>query len=193
MCIIHIQSFTIKLNSYLSNSFFFIIIVVQRDTLWYLHIHSQYIIVKFPPLFFLSFILPPFLEQFQQVSFFYFHIWIQNTSTISTFIHPFLMHTSSHPFLWWVFFWDRVLRTYVPWLALNGDPPDLCLLSTRIAVVSHLHLAWSLLSKSYHLLSRYHRWWLLSALISTESSASNSVMFIIVLCIYWLLNSEMCC
>jgi hypothetical protein len=37
--------------------------------------------------------LIPFLEQFQQVSFLYFHIWIQNTTTIYTLIPPFLMYT----------------------------------------------------------------------------------------------------
>jgi hypothetical protein len=34
--------------------------------------------------------LPPFIEQFQQVSF-YFHTWIQNTDTVFTLLHPFLM------------------------------------------------------------------------------------------------------
>jgi hypothetical protein len=32
----------------------------------------------------------PFLEQFEQVLFFYFYIWIQNTSSIFTLIHSFL-------------------------------------------------------------------------------------------------------
>jgi hypothetical protein len=35
--------------------------------------------------------LPPFLEQFQQVSFFHFHIWVQNIFTIFTLLHPFLI------------------------------------------------------------------------------------------------------
>jgi hypothetical protein len=60
------------------------------DTLWYLHISLKYILVVFTP----SLILPlPLLEQFQQVSFFYFHIWIQNTSTTYTLIPPFLVPT----------------------------------------------------------------------------------------------------
>jgi hypothetical protein len=33
------------------------------------------------------------LEQFQWASFFYFHTWIQNTSTIFTLIPPFLVPT----------------------------------------------------------------------------------------------------
>jgi hypothetical protein len=39
--------------------------------------------------------LPPlsFLEQFQQVLFFYFHLWIQNTFTIFTLISLFLVPT----------------------------------------------------------------------------------------------------
>jgi hypothetical protein len=37
--------------------------------------------------------LTPFLEQFQHVSFFYFHIWIQNTSTTYTLTPPFLVPT----------------------------------------------------------------------------------------------------
>jgi hypothetical protein len=40
--------------------------------------------------------LPPFLEQFQQVSFFCFHIGIQITSTTSTLIPPFFVPTPSH-------------------------------------------------------------------------------------------------
>jgi hypothetical protein len=44
-----------------------------------------------PPLVVLLFPSTPFLEQFQQVSFFCFLIWIQNTSTIYNLIHPFLM------------------------------------------------------------------------------------------------------
>jgi hypothetical protein len=39
-----------------------------------------------------SFLTPPcFLEQFHQVLFFYFHIWIQNTFIIFTLIHSFFM------------------------------------------------------------------------------------------------------
>jgi hypothetical protein len=29
-----------------------------------------------------------------------------------------------------LFFWDRVLCNYLPGLALNHNPPDLCLLNT---------------------------------------------------------------
>jgi hypothetical protein len=60
--------------------------------LWYLHMCLQYILVRFT----LSIILPlpsPILEQFQQVSFFYFHIWIQNTSILYTLIPFFLVPT----------------------------------------------------------------------------------------------------
>jgi hypothetical protein len=34
------------------------------------------------------FLLPPFLEHFQQVSFFHFHTWIQNISTLSLYPPP---------------------------------------------------------------------------------------------------------
>jgi hypothetical protein len=57
-------------------------------TLWYLHMCLQYILVRFTP----SIALPIF-RTIWQVSFFYFHIWLQNTSTMFTFIHPFFMHT----------------------------------------------------------------------------------------------------
>jgi hypothetical protein len=61
------------------------IVVIQ-----YLHLCLQCILVRFT-----SFIglLLPILEKFQQISFLYFHMWIQNTSTIFTFIHPFLIPT----------------------------------------------------------------------------------------------------
>jgi hypothetical protein len=56
----------------------------------------KYILVGFIPSIILP--LPPclLLEQFQQVSFFYFHIWIQNTSTIFTLINSFLVPTHWH-------------------------------------------------------------------------------------------------
>jgi hypothetical protein len=44
------------------------------------------------PLFSL-FLLSSFLGQFQQISFFYFHGWKQNTSTMYTLIPPFLVPT----------------------------------------------------------------------------------------------------
>jgi hypothetical protein len=40
-----------------------------------------------------------------------------------------LSHSTS-PFLWWVFFWNRVSWTICPGLASNCDPPDLSLLSS---------------------------------------------------------------
>jgi hypothetical protein len=57
----------------------------------HLHMCLQCILVSFtPPLF--SFIPPPlFLEQFWQVSLFYFRTWIQNTFTIFAFLHSFFM------------------------------------------------------------------------------------------------------
>jgi hypothetical protein len=42
--------------------------------------------------------------------------------------HSYCWRYSVSPFLWWVF-WDRVLQTICSGLALNLDPPDLCLLS----------------------------------------------------------------
>jgi hypothetical protein len=51
-------------------------------TLRYLHMCLPYILVGLIPSIIVSLSSPPTLEQFQQVSFFYFHIWIQNTSTI---------------------------------------------------------------------------------------------------------------
>jgi hypothetical protein len=82
-------------NSTNQGSFKFLldIIVVQRDTLWYLHMCLQCILVRFTP----SIVLPhpshPFLEQ---VSFFYFHLWIPNTSTIFTLIRSFLIPSPCH-------------------------------------------------------------------------------------------------
>jgi hypothetical protein len=49
----------------------------------------QYILIRFTPS--ITLLYPPFLEQFQQVLLFYFHIWIQNASTIFTLIHLFLL------------------------------------------------------------------------------------------------------
>jgi hypothetical protein len=37
---------------------------------------------------------------------------------------------------WFLFFQDMV-SNYLPWLALNHDPPDLCLWVARITDVSH--------------------------------------------------------
>jgi hypothetical protein len=64
--------------------------------------YLKYILVRFIP----SIILPPppFLEQFQKVSFFYFYIRIQNTFTIFTVIHLFFMST---PPLTGTFPWKR--------------------------------------------------------------------------------------
>jgi hypothetical protein len=50
----------------------------------------QYISSRFTHSSF-SLILSPLLKISQQVSLFYFHIWIQNTSTILALIHPLLM------------------------------------------------------------------------------------------------------
>jgi hypothetical protein len=53
-------------------------------TLWHLQKFLQYIIVEFtaPPFSFI--LLSPFLEEFQQVSFFHFHTCVHNFSTIFT-------------------------------------------------------------------------------------------------------------
>jgi hypothetical protein len=48
------------------------------------------------PLHHSPFPLAPLLRTLSKVSFFYFHAWIQNTSTIFTLIHPFLRPTPSH-------------------------------------------------------------------------------------------------
>jgi hypothetical protein len=53
----------------------------------------QYILVRFTPSIILSSSLTVFLEQFQQISFFYFRVWIQNASTIFTLIPTFLVPT----------------------------------------------------------------------------------------------------
>jgi hypothetical protein len=74
--------------------FFFIyqhIIIVQEDILWYLHIYIYNIFQIYSLNHSPS---PHFLEQFQQISFFYFHMWKQNTSTIYTLIHPVLVPTA---------------------------------------------------------------------------------------------------
>jgi hypothetical protein len=52
--------------------------------MWCLHVCLPYILVRFTSSLILPLPLPPFSEQFQQVSFFYFHLWIQSTSTILT-------------------------------------------------------------------------------------------------------------
>jgi hypothetical protein len=58
----------------------------------FIYVFKTYL-VGFPPI-----VIPlppsPFLQQFQQVSFFCFHIWIQNKSTMYTFISLFLVPTS---------------------------------------------------------------------------------------------------
>jgi hypothetical protein len=51
---------------------------------------SAYTISLPPPFSFIS----PFLEQFQQVSLFHFHIWVNNISTTFTLLHPFLTSSS---------------------------------------------------------------------------------------------------
>jgi hypothetical protein len=45
-------------------------------------------------------------------------------------IHPALVRVCVC--VWWgfFFFWDRISRTIYPGLALNHDPPDLCLLTS---------------------------------------------------------------
>jgi hypothetical protein len=67
------------------------IIVVLGGTLIRIYL------VKFTPLSFSFILLPPFLK-FQQVSFFHFHTWVHNISTIFTLLQPFL--TSSPPHHW---------------------------------------------------------------------------------------------
>jgi hypothetical protein len=53
----------------------------------------HYILFSLPPPLFSLFPLPPFLEQCQFASFFYFHMWVQNTSTMFTLVPPFLVPT----------------------------------------------------------------------------------------------------
>jgi hypothetical protein len=61
--------------------------------LWHLQKFLQYIIVESTPSSFSFTLLPPFLEQFQQVSFFHFHTWVHNISTI-TLLHLFFISSS---------------------------------------------------------------------------------------------------
>jgi hypothetical protein len=69
--------------------FYYHVLVVQGGYIVIYTMWSQYILVRFTP----SIILPvpplPFLEKFQQISFFYLHIWIQNTFTTYTLPSPF--------------------------------------------------------------------------------------------------------
>jgi hypothetical protein len=51
----------------------------------------KYILVGFTP-FITLLPLSPLLRTISTVSFFYFHIWIQNTSIIYTLIPPFFVH-----------------------------------------------------------------------------------------------------
>jgi hypothetical protein len=53
----------------------------KRDTLWYLHMCLQYILITFTPPSFSLIPLSLFLKQFHQVSLFYFHKGTQNTTT----------------------------------------------------------------------------------------------------------------
>jgi hypothetical protein len=68
------------------------------DTLWNLHTCLHYILIRCTPPSF-SLIPPPFLEQFQPVSLFCFHAWIQNTSATFALLYPFLIlpPTSTYP------------------------------------------------------------------------------------------------
>jgi hypothetical protein len=59
--------------------------------------------------------LPPFLEQFQQVSF-CFHTWIQNVSTIFTLLRPFLMLPPSHLYP----HWDRICFSFLSFIFLSA-------------------------------------------------------------------------
>jgi hypothetical protein len=86
----------------------------KGDTLWYLHMCLQYILVRFIPSIILPLPLSPFLEQFQQVSFFCFHIWIQNTCTILTLIH-FLLPIPSH----WYSIPEKFYFTLLPFILLS--------------------------------------------------------------------------
>jgi hypothetical protein len=65
----------------------------KGDTLWYLRMYLWYVLVRFTPSIVPPHSLTTFLEQFQQVSLFYFHVRIQNTSYTFTLIHPFLTFT----------------------------------------------------------------------------------------------------
>jgi hypothetical protein len=61
---------------------------------WHLYVLTIYL--RFTPSIVLPLPSSPSLEKFQQISFFYFHKWVQNTSTIFTLTHPLLMPTLTH-------------------------------------------------------------------------------------------------
>jgi hypothetical protein len=52
----------------------FHIIVVQEDTLWHLYMYWHYILIRFTTSIV---VLPPFLEQFQQISLLCFHMCVK--------------------------------------------------------------------------------------------------------------------
>jgi hypothetical protein len=64
---------------------------IGGHTVIFIYVLTMYL--RFISSIFLSFPPTPFLRKISQVSFFYFHVWLQNISTIFILILPFLMPT----------------------------------------------------------------------------------------------------
>jgi hypothetical protein len=91
-----IMTHDIKWMSLFKKLFYiFYIIFVQGDTLWYLPMYLQYIVIRFTPAIIIPLLSsqPCFPEQFQQFSFLYFHIRIQNAFIMFILLPPLLVLT----------------------------------------------------------------------------------------------------
>jgi hypothetical protein len=102
-----------------------ILLAYKSCTLWYLYMCLQYILVKFITSIILP--LPPFWEQFQQVSFFCFHIWIQNRSITSQSFPSFLCLPLSQ----WYPSLEKIYFSLLPFIFCNymyiDSPRGFCL------------------------------------------------------------------